>query len=106
MGNMWLRSCSRFRRRWLQRVLMNSDGDMIVRPSFIEAAVQRRSTSSVAQHLLVNYQRVHIAIIKAQFTFKRLRDGIAVSGPFKTAYECCHAFPCESDFRVRMTSGG
>jgi hypothetical protein len=59
-----------------QRVLINSDGDMIVRPSFVEASVQRRATSSVAHHLLVNYQRAHIAIIKAQFTSKRLRDGM------------------------------
>ena len=65
----------------LQRVLINSDGDMIVRPSFIEAAVQRRSTSSVAHHLLLNYRRAHIAIIKAQFTSKRLRDGMAVRIP-------------------------
>jgi hypothetical protein len=32
----------------------------------------------VAHHLLVNYQRAHIAIIKAQFTSKRLRDGMEV----------------------------
>ena len=50
-----------------------------VRPSFVEASVQRRATSSPAHHLLVNYQRAHIAIIKAQFTSKRLRDGMAVS---------------------------
>ena len=40
--------------------------------------MQRRATSSVAHHLLVNYQRAHIAIIKAQFTTKRLRDGMEV----------------------------
>lgn len=40
--------------------------------------MQRRATSSVAHHLLVNYQRAHIAIIKAQFTSKRLRDGMTV----------------------------
>ena len=40
--------------------------------------MQRRATSSVAHHLLVNYQRAHIAIIKAQFTSKRLRDGMEV----------------------------
>ncbi len=31
-----------------------------------------------AQHLLVNYQRAHVAIIKAQFTCKRQRDGMLV----------------------------
>ncbi len=76
---MWMWMCPSYRCRWPQRVLINSDGDMIVRPSFIEAAVQRRSTSSVAHHLLVNYQRAHIAVIKAQFTSKRFRDGMAVS---------------------------
>lgn len=62
----------------VQRVLINSDGDMIVRPSFIEAAVQKKSTTSVVHHLLINYQRAHVAIIKAQFTCKRLRDGMLV----------------------------
>jgi hypothetical protein len=52
-----------------------------VRPSFVEASVQRRATSSVAHHLLVNYQRAHVAIIKAQFTCKRLRDGMEVRLP-------------------------
>ena len=51
---------------------------MQVRPSFVEASVQRRATSSVAHHLLVNYQRAHVAVIKAQFTCKRLRDGMEV----------------------------
>ena len=40
--------------------------------------MQRRATSSVAHHLLVNYQRAHVAVIKAQFTCKRLRDGMEV----------------------------
>ncbi len=75
----------------MQRVLINSDGDMIVRPSFIEASVQRRSTSSVVQHLLINYQRAHVAIIKAQFTSKRLRDGMLV---------CVFPFPALQGNRV------
>lgn len=61
-----------------QRVLINSSGDMIVRPSFIEASLLRNSTSSVPQHLLASYQRAHVAIIKAQFTKKRLRNGTSV----------------------------
>jgi hypothetical protein len=59
-------------------MLLPSDVAPQVRPSFVEASVQRRATSSVAHHLLVNYQRAHIAIIKAQFTTKRLRDGMEV----------------------------
>jgi len=69
-----------------QRVLINSDGDMIVRPSFIEAAVQKKSTTSVVHHLLINYQRAHVAIIKAQFTCKRLRDGML--GVLRMAEAC------------------
>lgn len=71
----------------VQRVLINTAGDMIVRPSFIEAAVQRNSTSSLQQHLLVSYQRAHVAIIKAQFTKKRLRDGASVC---PTCYHIIH----------------
>ena len=40
--------------------------------------MQKRTTSSVAHHLLASYQRAHIAIIKAQFTSKRLANGMSV----------------------------
>jgi hypothetical protein len=69
-----------------QRVLINSDGDMIVRPSYVESSVQKRTTSSVAHHLLASYQRAHIAIIKAQFTSKRLANGM--SGVLAVAQAC------------------
>jgi hypothetical protein len=52
-----------------------------VRPSYVESSVQKKSTSSVAHHLLANYQRAHIAIIKAQFTSKRLANGMSVRPP-------------------------
>lgn len=69
-----------------QRVLINSSGDMVVRPSFIEASMMRNKTSSVPQHLLASYQRAHVAIIKAQFTKKRLRNG--TSGVLRIAKAC------------------
>lgn len=49
-----------------------------MRPSYVESSVQKRTTSSVAHHLLASYQRAHIAIIKAQFTSKRLANGMSV----------------------------
>ena len=71
---------------------------MIVRPSFIEAAVHRQSTSSVVQHLLINYQRAHVAIIKAQFTCKRLRDGMTVRPPMASAYTASAVFSAKLAF--------
>jgi hypothetical protein len=56
-----------------------------VRPSYVETSVQKRTTSSVAHHLLINYQRAHIAIIKAQFTSKRLENGMTVRPPQRAA---------------------
>lgn len=62
------------------RVIINSDGDLIVRPTFIEASIQRRSGgSSVAQHLLASYQKSYIAVIKAQFSSKGFLGGQEVS---------------------------
>lgn len=56
--------------------------------------MQRRATSSVAHHLLVNYQRAHIAIIKAQFTSKRLRDGMEVrTVQPNVLFHVCHTLP-------------
>lgn len=58
------------------RVIINSDGDLIVRPTFIEASVQRRpGGSSVAQHLLTAYDKSFLAVIKAQFSSKGLQGG-------------------------------
>ena len=63
------------------RVVINSDGDLIVRPSFIEASVQRRlGGSSVAQHMLAAYQKSFLAVIKAQFSSKGMTGGQEVGG--------------------------
>ena len=59
-----------------QRVIINGDGDLIVRPSFIEASVQRQpGGSSVAQHLLTAYHKSFLAVIKAQFSTKGFQGG-------------------------------
>jgi hypothetical protein len=61
-----------------------------VRPSYVETSVQKRTTSSVAHHLLIGYQRAHIAIIKAQFTSKRLANGMSVRPPdWRVSPVCC-----------------
>ena len=58
------------------RVIVNADGDMIVRPTFIEASVQRRpGGASVAHHLLTSYLRSYIAVIKSQFSTKAFQGG-------------------------------
>ena len=59
-----------------QRVIINTDGDVIVRPSFIEASVQRRPGGlSVSQHLLSAYHKSFRAVIQAQFSSKGLQGG-------------------------------
>jgi hypothetical protein len=63
------------------RVIVNADGDMIVRPTFIEASVQRRpGGASVAHHLLTSYLRSYIAVIKSQFSTKAFQGGREVRG--------------------------
>ncbi len=48
------------------RVIINTAGDMIVRPSFLEMAVRGRYRASVAQHLLSSYHASFKAVMKAQ----------------------------------------
>ena len=58
------------------RVIINADGDLIVRPTFIEANVQRRpGASSVAHHLLTSYLKSYVAVIKSQFSTKAFQGG-------------------------------
>ncbi|KAK9817845.1 hypothetical protein WJX72_003000 [[Myrmecia] bisecta] len=60
-----------------QRVIINARGDLIVRPGFLEAGVQRNpGGSSVSQHLLISYRRSLVAVIEAQFGKKRFKDGL------------------------------
>ena len=66
------------------RVIINADGDLIVRPSFIEASVQRRpGASSVSHHLLTTYVRSYLAVIRSQFSCKAIQGGREV--PFAAA---------------------
>ncbi|KAK9804297.1 hypothetical protein WJX72_005360 [[Myrmecia] bisecta] len=59
-----------------QRVIINEIGDMLVRPTFLEASMhQVPGGSSVAHHLLSNYQKSFLAVLLAQFGNKRFRGG-------------------------------
>ena len=50
-----------------QRVLINPQGDLLVRPSFVEVSIHNRPlSSSVSQHMLLSYRQSFAAIVKAQ----------------------------------------
>ena len=58
------------------RVIINADGDLIVRPMFVEASIQRRpGGSAVSHHLLAAYQRSYVAVMKSQFSSKGVQGG-------------------------------
>ena len=58
------------------RVIINTDGDLIVRPMFIEASIQRvPGGSSVSHHVLAAYQRSYVAVMKSQFCRKGVQGG-------------------------------
>ncbi len=62
------------------RVIINSDGDLIVRPTFIEASVQRRPAgASVSHHLLTTYVKSYMAVIRSQFSVKGIQGGREVN---------------------------
>ncbi|KAK9824760.1 hypothetical protein WJX74_005593 [Apatococcus lobatus] len=59
------------------RVIINARGDLIVRPSFAEANVQRvPGGGSINQHYLGSYQQAMLAVCLAQFSAKRYREGM------------------------------
>ena len=74
------------------RVIINADGDLIVRPTFIEASVQRRpGGQSVAHHLLTTYLKSYIAVIKSQFSTKAFQGGREVRAWCRQSCICCAA---------------
>ncbi|GAB4817729.1 hypothetical protein N2152v2_004775 [Parachlorella kessleri] len=61
-----------------QRVLINRRGDMVVRPSFVEASIrQAPGGGSIRDHLLTSYQKAMVAVVLAQFGAKSFHDGKA-----------------------------
>ncbi|KAK9837540.1 hypothetical protein WJX84_004530 [Apatococcus fuscideae] len=59
------------------RAIINSRGDLIVRPSYAEASVQRVPGGiGVSHHYLGSYQQSLLAICLAQFSAKRYRSGM------------------------------
>ncbi|GAB4817725.1 hypothetical protein N2152v2_004771 [Parachlorella kessleri] len=59
------------------RVLINRRGDMVVRPSFVEASIRQGvpGGGSVRDHLLTSYQKAMVAVVQAQFGMKSFQDG-------------------------------
>lgn len=50
-----------------QRVLINPQGDLLVRPTFVELSIHNRPfSSSVSQHMLLSYRTSLAAVVKAQ----------------------------------------
>ncbi|KAK9821824.1 hypothetical protein WJX74_001662 [Apatococcus lobatus] len=59
------------------RVIINTRGDLIVRPTYAEANVQRvPGGGSISQHYLGGYQRALLAVCLAQFSAKRYKEGM------------------------------
>ena len=48
-------------------MLINPQGDLLVRPSFVELSIHNRPlSSSVSQHMLLSYRTSLAAVVKAQ----------------------------------------
>lgn len=59
------------------RVIINSQGDMLVRPSFIEMTLSRTTGAvNIAHHMLASYQRAFLAIARSQFNPDGLEGGV------------------------------
>ncbi|KAK9802002.1 hypothetical protein WJX73_009255 [Symbiochloris irregularis] len=61
-----------------QRVLINPQGDLLVRPTFVELSIHNRPlSSSVSQHMLISYRTSLAAVVKAQADRrKRMHGGL------------------------------
>lgn len=59
------------------RVIINGQGDMLVRPSFIEMTLSRTTGAvNIAHHMLASYQRAFLAIARSQFNPDGLEGGV------------------------------
>ena len=59
------------------RVLINSLGDLIVRPTAMETSLRLVPCSgSVQQHLLTSYLNSMLAVLLSQFSRKRIKGGM------------------------------
>lgn len=59
-----------------QRVIVNSRGDMLVRPSFIEMSLARTTGAvNLAHHLLGSYQKALLSIVRLQFSEDSIEGG-------------------------------
>lgn len=83
-----------------QRVIVNSQGDMLVRPSFIEMSLSRTTGAvNIAHHLLGSYQRAFLAIARLQFSEDSIEGGY--EGMLKISNTLKHVWPVLSaDWRA------
>lgn len=58
-----------------ERVALNKNGDIIVRPSFLEKEVNFGASNNPSDHFLVRYRGAICAIIKAQFSSLNIPGG-------------------------------
>ena len=65
---------------FLDAVIINEFGDMIVRPSYVEFAASQSLPfqSRVLEHFLASYQASFIAICSAQYRGKAFKGGLEV----------------------------
>ena len=72
------------------RVIINAGGDLIVRPTFIEASVQRQPAgASVSHHLLTTYVKSYMAVIRSQFSTKGIQGGREVRAVLERLMGLC-----------------
>ena len=79
---------------FLDAVIINEFGDMIVRPSYVEFAASQSLPfqSRVQEHFLASYQASFIAICSAQFRGKAFKGGLEVG-----------IYPCSPETHVRCS---
>ncbi|GAB4816054.1 hypothetical protein N2152v2_003100 [Parachlorella kessleri] len=61
-------------KRAANRVLVNAEGDILPRPSFLESSMQRGPGHSIKLHLLGAYARSFASVIQGQFESKALGE--------------------------------
>ena len=58
------------------RVIVNSQGDLLVRPSFIEMSLSRQTGAvNILHHFLGSYEKAFLAIARTQFSEDSIEGG-------------------------------
>lgn len=85
-----------------QRVIVNANGDMLVRPSFIEMSLSRTTGAvNIAHHLLGSYERAFLAIVRLQFSEDSIEGGfegmLKIGSTLKHVCDICQVQHCMFD---------